>query len=121
VPNVANITVRIALAFGQFNYTERGILDKTHFRFFTRKTIRRLVERHGYRIVEEKLTVMPLELVLGISPHGRIMRGINLTLRALTRLAPGLFGYQIMLVAKSASGVGNDTGVGNAQRPGQKL
>jgi 2-polyprenyl-3-methyl-5-hydroxy-6-metoxy-1,4-benzoquinol methylase len=104
VPNVANITVRIALACGRFNYAERGILDKTHYRFFTRKTVRRMVEAHGYRIVEEKLTVMPLELVLGISPHGRIMRGINLALRALTRMAPGLFGYQIMLVAKSASG-----------------
>jgi hypothetical protein len=33
-------------------------------------------------------------------------------LRALTRLAPGLFGYQIMLVAKSASGPGNDAGAG---------
>ena len=101
VPNVANITVRTALAFGQFNYRERGILDKTHFRFFTRKTIRRMVESHGYQVVEEKLTVIPLELVLGISPHGTVMRGLNLLLRVLTRLAPGLLGYQIMLVAKS--------------------
>jgi hypothetical protein len=60
-----------------------------------------MVESHGYRIVEEKLTVIPLELVLGISPHGMIMRGLNLLLRALTWMAPGLFGYQIMLVAKS--------------------
>ena len=102
VPNIANITVRVALAFGRFNYTERGIFDRTHYRFFTRKTIRSLMESHGYRIVEEKLTVMPMELVFGMSPDGRIMRGVNLTLRALTRLAPGLFGYQIMLVAKSA-------------------
>jgi len=101
VPNIANITVRMALVFGQFNYRERGILDKTHFRFFTRKTIRRMVESHGYRIVEEKLTVMPLELVFGISPHVTIMRGLNMLLRAITWLAPGLFGYQIMLVAKS--------------------
>jgi hypothetical protein len=44
VPNVANIAIRLMLLFGQFNYTERGILDKTHLRFFTRKTARRMVE-----------------------------------------------------------------------------
>jgi hypothetical protein len=60
-----------------------------------------MVESHGYQVVEEKLTVIPLELVLGISPHGTVMRGLNLLLRVLTRLAPGLLGYQIMLVAKS--------------------
>jgi glycosyltransferase involved in cell wall biosynthesis len=104
VPNIANITVRLRLAFGRFNYTERGILDRTHYRFFTRKTIRKLVEKHGYDIAEEKFTVMPMELVFAMSPHGRIMRGVNLLLRGLTRLAPGLFGYQIMLVAKPARG-----------------
>ncbi|MDP9170356.1 MAG: methyltransferase domain-containing protein [Acidobacteriota bacterium] len=101
VPNVANITVRLGLLFGQFNYTERGLLDKTHLRFFTRRTARRMMEEHGYRIVEEKLTVMPLELVLGMSPASRVMRGINLALRGMTKIARSLLGYQIMFVAQS--------------------
>src|SRR5438876_3721688 len=35
VPNIANITVRLGLLFGVFEYRERGILDYTHLRFFT--------------------------------------------------------------------------------------
>ena len=88
------------LLFGRFNYTERGILDKTHVRFFTRKTARRLLEANGYSIVEQRSTVMPLELVLGLSPDGLPMKLITGVLAAITRLMPGLFGYQTVLVAK---------------------
>jgi 2-polyprenyl-3-methyl-5-hydroxy-6-metoxy-1,4-benzoquinol methylase len=101
VPNIANITIRLSLLMGRFNYTERGILDKTHLRFFTRRSARKLVESRGYQILEEKLTVMPLELVLGVSPSNIAMRALNLTLRGFTRCFRSLLGYQIMLVAKS--------------------
>jgi 2-polyprenyl-3-methyl-5-hydroxy-6-metoxy-1,4-benzoquinol methylase len=100
VPNVANITVRLMLLLGRFDYTERGILDRTHVHLYTRKTARQLLEKNGYRVIEEKLTVMPLELVLGLSADNPLMKAINLGLRAVTRLLPGLFGYQIMLVAR---------------------
>ena len=33
VPNVANITVRLSLLFGRFEYADRGILDNTHLKF----------------------------------------------------------------------------------------
>jgi glycosyltransferase involved in cell wall biosynthesis len=101
VPNVANITVRLALLLGRFNYAERGILDRTHLRFFTRKTARQFITSHGYRIVEQRITVMPLEIVLGLSPENRLMRAITRTILILTRLFPGLLGYQIMFVARS--------------------
>lgn len=100
LPNIANITVRAMLLFGRFNYTERGILDKTHLRFFTRQTARELLEKNGYRIVDEKLTVMPIELIFGLSPDHFFMKFINRTLRVFTSLFPGLLGYQIMLVGE---------------------
>lgn len=100
VPNVANITVRLSLLLGQWNYTERGILDRTHVRFFTRKTARRLLESQGYQIVHEKMTIMPVELVFGLDAQNPLMRLINVTLRGFTRLLPGLLGYQVILVAK---------------------
>ena len=67
VPNVATVSVRALLLFGCFNYTERGILDKTHLRFFTRKSARELIEHNGFRILQEKVTVIPLELALALT------------------------------------------------------
>lgn len=100
VPNVANITVRLALLFGRFEYRPRGILDKTHLRFFTRQSARRLVEACGYKVVEQKVTVMPLELVLGLDPKNPLMIAINRLVAAMTWLAPSLLGYQTVLVAR---------------------
>lgn len=48
LPNVANIKVRFNLLFGEWNYKERGILDRSHFRFFTKKTSKALIENAGY-------------------------------------------------------------------------
>lgn len=43
--NLFNLAVR-----GQWRYTEDGILDKTHLRFFTKKSIIEMFESLGYRI-----------------------------------------------------------------------
>ena len=101
IPNIANIAVRIMLLLGQFNYQQRGLLDRTHLRFFTRKTARRLLEDNGYSIEAERETVIPIELVLGWSEKNIVLRGLNRLLAMATWLIPGLFGYQIMFVARS--------------------
>lgn len=100
LPNVANVTVRLMLLFGRFNMTERGILDRTHLKFFTRKTARKLIDACQYEIVQEKSTVMPLELALGISPHNPLMILLNRLLRVGTSIWPTLFGYQFIFVAR---------------------
>jgi len=100
VPNVANITVRAALLLGRFEYTERGILDRTHLRFFTRRTIRRLMRESGYEILSERTSVMPVELKFGLPATHLLMRAANRILAFLTWLMPGLFGYQHILVAR---------------------
>ena len=106
LPNVANIAVRMMLLFGQFNYQQRGLLDKTHLRFFTCKTARRLLEECGYLIEKECETVIPIELVVGWSENNIALRFANRLLAGLTRLMPGLFGYQIMFVARSIRAAG---------------
>jgi tellurite resistance protein len=50
IPNVAHISVRLALLAGEFRYRETGLLDRTHLRFFTRETIEDLFEASGYVI-----------------------------------------------------------------------
>ena len=100
LPNVANITVRLALLFGRFNYAERGILDRTHLRFFTRKTASRFLEENGLEVMEVKSTVMPLELALGLEPANPLMRALNTVLAVFTALFPKLLGYQFVFLAR---------------------
>lgn len=101
VPNVANITVRLSLLLGNWNYTERGILDKTHYRFFTHKTARHLLKKNGYAVLKQLTTVMPIELVLGLPPDNPVMKFLNRVLAFFTALMPGLLGYQCVYVARS--------------------
>lgn len=48
IPNIAHGAIRLSLLQGKFEYTELGILDNTHLRFFTRKTVKDLLENSGY-------------------------------------------------------------------------
>ena len=104
VPNVANITVRLSLLFGRFEYAERGILDKTHLRFFTRKSARRMIEQAGYEIVAEKVSVMPIELALGLPADNLLMRAGNAVLAVCTKILPQLLGYQLLFAVRSHLG-----------------
>ena len=100
LPNVANVTVRMKLALGRWDYTDRGVLDRTHLRFYTRKTGRALLEKNGFEVVAERPTVMPVDLVLHLDPGSRMMRWISAWLNAATHVMPGLLGYQMLFVAK---------------------
>jgi len=67
LPNVANFRVRFGLLFGRFEYTEIGILDRTHLRFYTRKSGTELFRRAGYEPVGSRpaATYMPTPLLYG--------------------------------------------------------
>ena len=56
VPNVAHVSVRLELLTGDFRYEDAGILDSTHLKFFTLKTLRSLVERSGFSLNEVDYT-----------------------------------------------------------------
>jgi|688.fasta_scaffold183244_2 2-polyprenyl-3-methyl-5-hydroxy-6-metoxy-1,4-benzoquinol methylase len=63
VPNIAHLSVRIQLLFGQFTRTDRGILDKTHLHFYTKKSVESLCVEAGYVITSWAVTPAPLEEV----------------------------------------------------------
>lgn len=48
IPNVLHISVIYSLLQGNFTYTDSGIQDRTHMRFFTRKEIIKLFEYAGF-------------------------------------------------------------------------
>lgn len=99
VPNIANITVRLGLLFGIFEYRDRGILDHTHLRFYTVRTIRREIESAGFRIEEIRGSSVPIRLIAGRLTPEWLLRIAERTLTALTRLWRALFAYQVILVA----------------------
>jgi len=100
VPNVANLFIRLSLLFGKFTYTDRGILDRTHLRFFTVASARTLAEQAGYRVDGLRGTLVPVEFALGLPPTNWICRGLRAVLRVLTRLRPSLFGYQVAMTLR---------------------
>jgi 2-polyprenyl-3-methyl-5-hydroxy-6-metoxy-1,4-benzoquinol methylase len=51
IPNVRHITALFKLLIRKdWPYADSGILDRTHLRFFTEKSLRRALLQHGYRI-----------------------------------------------------------------------
>lgn len=50
VPNVAHWTVRASLLIGRFEYKSAGIMDATHLRWFTTKSLCRLIEAAGFEV-----------------------------------------------------------------------
>jgi 2-polyprenyl-3-methyl-5-hydroxy-6-metoxy-1,4-benzoquinol methylase len=58
IPNVANAAVRLALLQGNWDYTDKGLLDRTHLRFFTLESFCELLESAGLAIEVLRATVL---------------------------------------------------------------
>lgn len=90
VPNVANWAMRLGLLAGRWNYTERGILDNTHLRFFTLRTIRSTLADGGFRI-----QTLDVSCPVPLNPPVAVSRLAH----SLGRLRPSLLAYQFVVVA----------------------
>ena len=103
VPNVANVWIRLQLLCGRFPYADRGILDRTHLVFFTRKTLEEMLARAGFAVERRAASTIPLPLAF---PHWpRVILGALMgLLGAMTRGFPKLFGFQLLVFARRRSG-----------------
>jgi glycosyltransferase involved in cell wall biosynthesis len=101
-PNVAFVVQRLLLAAGQFNYGKAGILDRTHTRLFTFRSLRHLLRDAGFRIKTVKGVPAPFPKVLGDGPLGRAAIAANM---ALIKLSKSLFSYQIYVEAETTPSV----------------
>ncbi len=55
MPNMRYYRVLLALLYGKdWKYEAEGIMDKTHLRFFTRRSMRRLFEEAGYEVLRQQ-------------------------------------------------------------------
>ena len=100
VPNVAHLWVRLQLLLGRFEYTDRGILDRTHLRFFTLASLRRFLAEAKVTVIEIVPTPVPLPLLVPARYHGWWLTALHVVNAALARVFKTLLGYQFVAVAR---------------------
>jgi len=100
VPNIGHWYPRFRTALGRFDYDQRGILDATHLRFFTRRSIQKLIQQEGYVIRRVHAVGLPLD-VLGLEGvTARLLRSAD---HLAVSAWPTLFGYQFIVEAAPGS------------------
>jgi 2-polyprenyl-3-methyl-5-hydroxy-6-metoxy-1,4-benzoquinol methylase len=99
LPNVANIYVRLNLLVGRFPYQSKGILDRSHVRFYTGRSAERLLLETGWHVVAREVTPLPLALLFPFFLR-RPFRMVPWTIREITLLWKGLFAYQYIFYCK---------------------
>jgi 2-polyprenyl-3-methyl-5-hydroxy-6-metoxy-1,4-benzoquinol methylase len=100
VPNVAHLLIRLSLLVGRFDYFDRGILDRTHLRFFTERSLQRLLAAAGLVVVRRTATAVPIYHVVPPWWHGRALAAVHEVSAALSRALPRLLGYQFVVAAE---------------------
>jgi len=102
-PNIANYAVRLRLLAGRFDYTEEGIMDKSHLHFFTRKSLINMLDRAGYQIVKFDYTPGLDQAAFYNQTFGRILRRFSFGRKVeylITRRFPTLLALQFFVSAK---------------------
>lgn len=100
-PNFGHWYPRIRVVTGTFGYDRRGILDETHLRFFTARTLHTLFSSHGLDVAELRHTGLPFDVLTRDSQLARVARRFD---HALVRARPTMFAYQFVLRAKPHRG-----------------
>ncbi|MBW3636855.1 MAG: class I SAM-dependent methyltransferase [Armatimonadetes bacterium] len=104
LPNVAHIAVRLMLLAGFFPHMERGILDRTHLHFYTLDTARALLEGAGLQVTRATPTGVPLDELFPQLQNRAAFKILMKAQHILLRLAPRVFGFQWILVARKRQG-----------------
>jgi SAM-dependent methyltransferase len=93
LPNAVHWSVRLQVLRGRFEYTNRGILDRGHLRFFTKESAVRLFVEEGLRVRHHQTVPVPWEHVVP-KPLSGVSRAIERFDYLLTQTRPNLFAYQ---------------------------
>lgn len=96
VPNIAHWSVRFQLLFGFFQYTNRGLLDRTHLQFFTRSRVKAFDTAVPVLAARElDSTIPPLELIFPESVStSALFQWFSRFRLGCARFWPGMFAYQ---------------------------
>ncbi len=101
-PNALQFRQRWEFLRGRFRYTETGIMDRTHLRFFDFQSARELLEGCGVRVtVHEAVGHFPLGPLRPIA--GRFAGRLD---SFAPRRWPGLFGFHVLVAGTWHPGSG---------------
>ncbi len=87
IPNMANVTTRIDLLLGRFEYKDWGLLDRTHLHFYDAVEVERVLSAAGFQVSQTNNTVRTIpEPILkkeldrvGIAITPKLMKHLNTT------------------------------------------
>lgn len=99
VPNAAYGGIIAELMQGDFRYREEGLLDRSHLRFFTRKSVTSLFEGHGFAVESLKTTCRYFEHSEFCDAVSSLPEDIRQYLAGL----PDADSYQFILCVKPAA------------------
>ncbi len=95
IPNVAYMGIVACLVSDEFPYSDLGLLDRTHLRFFTGPSFRRLLGSEGFIITEWQTYEVPVELTEFRDSFERLPKEI----RQFISMCPDSSVYQFILSA----------------------
>jgi SAM-dependent methyltransferase len=93
VPNIAHLYIRMKLLFGCWDYQDYGIMDRTHLRFFTKKSLQNIVINVGIKHFKIKPVILPWQLI--IPTNHKFLRGVMIFFNLIAvKIWPTMFAYQ---------------------------
>ncbi|HEV2721220.1 MAG TPA: class I SAM-dependent methyltransferase [Thermoanaerobaculia bacterium] len=116
LPNVGLWSVRLQHLLGRFEYEETGVLDRTHLRFFTRRSALRMLDEAGLHVIKRTynpglvrpfIPLVKKMLAGGARPDAILeSRAYKLYLKTVhpveavfARLWPGMLAFQMIFEA----------------------
>lgn len=90
LPNIAFIGCRLTHLLGRWDYADYGILDRTHLRFYTRRTMIEMIQACG-------LSVQSVQGYVGLRTYPWF---VKIAMRWLGRMWPTMFAIQIVISAE---------------------
>ena len=115
LPNVGLWSVRLQHLLGRFEYAETGVLDRTHLRFFTRRSAARMLDAAGLRVIKRTYNpglvrpFVPLvkrmiggdapTSILESKPYQLYLKTVHPIETAVARLWPGMLAFQMIFEA----------------------
>jgi 2-polyprenyl-3-methyl-5-hydroxy-6-metoxy-1,4-benzoquinol methylase len=117
LPNVGLWSVRLGLMFGRFQYDESGVLDRTHLRFFTRRSAIQMMRSAGLEPLRRTYNpglvrpFVPLAKkflgrggdagsILESKPYRTYLKVVYPVERLVARAWPGLLAFQMIFEAR---------------------